>query len=105
MPQRAFRLTDAEVETLKRVADERGCSQTDVIRSCIAALDDGDASATRHQADTNAEIIAALTAQLAVKDEQIAHLHGLLDQSQKLTAIQARPTLTERVRALFAPRD
>lgn len=105
MPQRAFRLSDSEVDTLKRVADERGCSQTDVIRSCIAALDVGDADATRSATDTNAEIIAALTAQLAVKDEQIAHLHGLLDQSQKLTAIQARPTLSERVRALFSPRD
>lgn len=105
MPQRAFRLSDSEVDTLKRVADERGCSQTDVIRSCIASLDDEDTCATRPATDTNAEIIAALTAQLAVKDDQIAHLHGLLDQSQKLTAIQARPTLSERVRALFAPRD
>lgn len=105
MPQRAFRLSDSEVDTLKRVADERGCSQTDVIRSCIASLDDEDAGATRPATDTNAEIIAALTAQLAVKDDQIAHLHGLLDQSQKLTAIQARPTLSERVRALFSPRD
>ena len=105
MPQRAFRLTDAEVETLKRVADERGCSQTDVIRSCIAALDNGAAGATRPATDANAEIITALTAQLAVKDDQIAHLHNLLDQSQKLTVIQARPTLSERVRALFAPRD
>lgn len=62
-------------------------------------------SATRPATDANAEIIAALTAQLAVKDDQIAHLHNLLDQSQKLTVIQARPTLSERVRALFAPRD
>lgn len=104
MPQRNFRLTDSEVETLKRVAAERGCTQSDVIHSCIAELDAGGTPDTHRDAVGNADIVAALTAQLTVKDEQISQLHLLLDQSQKLTAIQARPTLAERVRALFAPR-
>lgn len=106
--QKMFRLSESEVATLKRVADERGCSMTDVIRSCISEIDtcissvDTENSSSDNHLD--ADMIHALTDQLAAKDAQISRLQDLLDQSQKLVAIQARPTLAERVRALFAPR-
>lgn len=39
MKQKIFRLTEAEINIIKRVAEERDCTQTDVIRWCISQLE------------------------------------------------------------------
>ncbi len=39
MKQKMFRLTESEINTIKRVAEERNCTQTDVIRLCISQLE------------------------------------------------------------------
>ena len=85
MPQKMFRLTDEQICKLKKVAELRGCSQTDLVRGFIDSLDEelpdtrGDTyrdtqeihgGVRSEEADSPA--LAALIGQLAVKDAQLA---------------------------------
>ena len=104
MPQKMFRLTDEQICKLKKVAELRGCSQTDLIREFIDSLDEEppDTQGDTHRdtqeihgdarsdgADSRA--LTALIDQLAKKDEQIAKLMEQLAESTK--AIQGAQAL------------
>ena len=78
MKQKMFRLTDDQIMTLKLVAERRGCTESDVIRSCIESLGDD----TR---DSEAKSPDILEKQLAEKDRQIDRLLDALVVSQEQT--------------------
>lgn len=82
---KTFRLTNAEVDQLKEIADARECTQTDALRFALqkgvnAMRGDG------RNDDGNGAVTAALLDQLKVKDEQISRLQTLVDQAQHLQA-------------------
>lgn len=80
MKQKVFRLTETQVNTLKAVATERGCTETDVIRSYIDQLSLRQPEKEEH----GNEAIAALTGQLAEKDRTIDRLLDALAESQRV---------------------
>lgn len=81
MKAKTFRLSDDDVELLKFICDERGCSQTEAIRNAIRR----EADAVRSGGDEqgSAGVTAALMGQLSVKDEQIAALSRALEAAQE----------------------
>ena len=83
MPQKMFRLTEAEVDAIKRVAEERGCTQTDVIRSCISQLNSDTQVDTQQSASAGSDIIDVLKGQLEIKDKQISDLSSALVAAQE----------------------
>lgn len=95
MRQKAFRLSDSQINKLKEVASERGCTESDVIRSLIDQL--ADDSRSGYDSDTeDGHMYDVILAQLAVKDEQIASLSRALESAQETAkaaqALQARAT-------------
>lgn len=80
MKQKVFRLTETQINTLKSIATERGCTETDVIRSCIDQL----SIKQPEKAEYSNEAIAALTGQLAEKDRTIDRLLDALAESQRV---------------------
>ena len=104
MPQKMFRLTDEQICKLKKVAELRGCSQTDLVREFIDSLDEElpDTQGDTHRdtqeihgdarsdgADSRA--LTALIDQLAKKDEQIAKLMDAVADGTK--AVQGAQVL------------
>lgn len=110
MAQKAFRLTESEIQTLESVAKACNCTQTEVIRQCIQALKDGrlsfiqegiqdapksdtsDTPGDTVETDALRDEIAVLkaqvetqTSQLAAKDSQIAEGMAALAKAQQLT--------------------
>ena len=81
MPQKMFRLTDEQICKLKKVAELRGCSQTDLVRGFIDSLDEespdtrGDTHRDTQEIhggvrseEADSPALAALIGQLAVKE-------------------------------------
>lgn len=107
MKQKMFRLTDDQIKKLKLFAKEQGCSESDVIRSCIEQLGRDIQYDTHGRAD-NDTAIDCLADQLKEKDAQIrrkdAEIGRLLDAlvasqeatqtAQALNAVEKRATLT-----------
>ena len=104
MPQKMFRLTDEQICKLKKVAELRGCSQTDLIREFIDSLDEelpdtqGDTHRDTQEIHGNARsdgadsrALTALIDQLAKKDEQIAKLMDAVADGTK--AVQGAQVL------------
>lgn len=83
MKSRTFRFDESDIELLKQLSEEMGCTQAEAIRWAIR-------NATQKQAEENAAEAAVLVEQLRVKDEQIKTLQRLLDQEQQLHMTTAR---------------
>ena len=81
MPQKMFRLSDSEVEKLKSEARRRGCTQTDVIRSCIAQL--GEDTRCEDGGGATGVVLDALVRQLDAKDAQLADMGAALVAAQE----------------------
>ena len=93
----SFRLSESDVEQLKKLAGKLGCSRTDAIRFAIQKAFESD---TGNSADVASEsAILALTKQLDVKDEQIAALNRSLDAAHE-TAKAAQVLHAQECRAL-----
>lgn len=89
MKQKMFRLTDDQIKKLKTVAEKRGCTETEVIRSCIDQLGEDTHG-------TKVESTAILGNQLAEKDAQIKSLLDALHNSQALHAAEKKEAMEER---------
>lgn len=86
MKQKMFRLTDDQIKKLKTVAEKRGCTETEVIRSCIDQLGEDTHGAKE-------ESTAILGNQLAEKDAQIKSLLEALHASQALHAADKKEAM------------
>lgn len=97
-----FRLPENDVELLKSYASEHGITQAEAIRIAIQKL--GDAIRvpdTERAGEGWAQTVAALTEQLAVKDDQIASLGRALEAAQETAqAAQALHAANVQARAL-----
>lgn len=88
MKARTFRLSDEDIKRIDELQLELGGSKTDAIRFAIQAgmnairqeRGEGDADGSGQAVS---EAVAALTAQLAAKDEQIATLGEALRDAQR----------------------
>lgn len=77
----SFRLTENDVELLKQIAEEQGCSRTEAVRFAIRNAVGCD---TREDAASGMDAaLGVLTEQLRVKDEQIAALNRALDAAHE----------------------
>lgn len=84
MKSKTFRLSEGDLEQLKYICSERGCSQSDAIRSAIQNEADAIRSGERpEESEESHEMVFALVGQLAVKDEQIAALNRALEAAQE----------------------
>lgn len=79
MKAKAFRLSEAHIATLKKAAQDRGCTETELIRQFIDGLSRNDKSET----PDDTPIYTLLADQLKVKDEQIASLSRALEAAQE----------------------
>lgn len=97
-----FRLPENDVELLKSYASEHGITQAEAIRIAIQKLDDAiRLSDTERAGEGWAQTVAALTDQLAVKDDQIASLGRALEAAQETAkAAQALHAANVQERAL-----
>lgn len=97
-----FRLPENDVELLKSYASEHGITQAEAIRIAIQKLDDAiRLSDTERAGEGWAQTVAALTEQLAVKDDQIASLGRALEAAQETAkAAQALHAANVQERAL-----
>ena len=93
MKARTFRLSESDIELLERVAHERGCSNTEAIRYAIHLAGDAIQGETQDEIHEPGSAVAALVAQLAVKDEQISKLQELIEHEQLLRAQTQAPDL------------
>lgn len=102
MRARTFRLSDEDIKLIDELQLELGGSKTDAIRFAIRAGVDAVRN-TRGVGDGGpdgsavSEAVSALTAQLAVKDEQIATLGEALRDAQRTA--QAAQVLHAQERA------
>lgn len=92
MKQKMFRLTDDQIKKLKSVAEKRGCTETEVIRSCIEQLDED----TQCIAPDRSEIVAELQKQVEEKREELRQMRGLLER----TAEEAREERARHAEAM-----
>lgn len=94
-----FRLTDEQICKLKKAAELRGCSQTDLIRGFIDSLDEElpDTQGDTHRDiqeihggaqsnGTDSRALAALIEQLTVKDTQLAKKDELISKLMETVA-------------------
>ena len=94
-----FRLQESDIELLKSYAKDNGLTQAEAIRIAIQNL--GAATQVERAGDGWAQMVAALTEQLAVKDGQIASLGRALESAQETTkAAQALHAANVQERAL-----
>jgi Arc/MetJ-type ribon-helix-helix transcriptional regulator len=95
MKTKSFRLQDSDVELLEQLAEERGESQSDVIRFAIQNA----ANVIRDETpnETSGEVVSELIRQLKVKDEQIAALNTAIVNAQETAkaaqVLQAQSTI------------
>ena len=75
--QKVVRITDEQEKLLADEAKRQGCSESDVLRKCIANF----GSASQRDAEEPAPMV--LVEQLATKDEQIAALLRALEAAQE----------------------
>ena len=100
MQQKIFRLTKDEINTIKRVAGERNCTQSDVIRLCISQLE-GDTRQEQAGSAPDEKLLALLKGQLEIKDKQISDLSSALADAQATAkAAQALHAATSQAKAL-----
>lgn len=94
-----FRLQESDIELLKSYAKDNGLTQAEAIRIAIQNL--GAATQVERAGDGWAQMVAALTEQLAVKDGQIASLGRALESAQETAkAAQALHAANVQERAL-----
>lgn len=94
--KKTFNIDDENAAKLRKLADERGCTATDVLNAAIRAYgsepygshtDSHTVPHTVPRGDSVAsEAVSALVGQLAAKDAQIAQLMDALAASQEATA-------------------
>lgn len=95
MKARTFRLAESDIELLQQVAQSRDCSNTEAVRYAIHLAADEIHGAVRDEIHEPGSAVAALVAQLAVKDEQIAKLQDLIEHEQLLRAKTVVPELPD----------
>ena len=93
MKARTFRLSDSDIKLLEDVAAARECSNTEAVRYAIHLAGDAVQDGIQDGIHEPGSAIAALVAQLAVKDEQIAKLQELIEHEQLLRAQTQAPEL------------
>lgn len=93
MKARTFRLSESDIELLERVAHARECSNTEAVRYAIHLAGDAIQGETQDEIHEPGSAVAALVAQLAVKDKQIAKLQELIEHEQLLRAQTQAPEL------------
>lgn len=76
-----FRLPENDVELLKSYAKDNGLTQAEAIREAIQNL--GAVTQAERAGDGWVQTVAALTEQLAVKDDQLATLGRALEAAQE----------------------
>lgn len=76
-----FRLPESDIELLKSYAKDNRLTQAEAIREAIQNL--GAATQGERAGDGWAQTVAALTEQLAVKDDQLATLGRALEAAQE----------------------
>lgn len=118
--QLGIRLEVDTIEALDGYAEAHGISRTEAVERAVEALTGGREQSNETVGTTdlravcevlrssNADLratVSTLTAQLAIKDEQIATAHELVDQSHRLQMAQvqkalpaARPSLIDRIK-------
>lgn len=79
---KTYRLPDQTVDLIAETAERDGCSATQVIVQAIAMYC-GRAATDNTDSNTPSKVVDMLAEQLATKDQQIEHLHLLLNQSQQ----------------------
>lgn len=102
MKSRTFRLSESDIELLKRISEERCESQSDTIRYAIHKLNDEILESNtkngcvaedddKNESKDETQVLSILLTQLEVKDRQIeslinqnSELQRLVDQEQKL---------------------
>lgn len=106
MKQKMFRLTDDQIRKLKSFAEEQGCSESDVIRSCIEQLGRDTQPDTHDRAENDtaieclAEQLKEKDAQISRKDEEIGRLLDALVASQEATQAAQALNAAEKRAAL-----
>lgn len=97
-----FRLPESDIELLKSYAKDNGLTQAEAIRVAIHFLDGAIREPDTERADDGwAQTVAALTEQLAVKDDQLATLGRALEAAQDTAkAAQALHAANVQERAL-----
>lgn len=106
MKQKMFRLTDDQIMRLKSFAEEQGCSESDVIRSCIEQLGRDTQPDTHDRAENNTAIdcladqLKEKDAQIKRKDEEIGRLLDALVASQEATQAAQALNAAEKRAAL-----
>ena len=79
---KTYRLPDQTVDLIAETAERDGCSATQVIVQAIQMYCDRDTDGST-DSNTPSKVVDMLAEQLATKDQQIEHLHLLLNQSQQ----------------------
>lgn len=90
MAQKHFNLDDEDVALLRQIANERNCTQTEVVKKAIRALGNS-RNANCDEATTSSVTdiaLETLVKQLKVKDQQIDCLSKSLLASQSLHAAE-----------------
>lgn len=106
MKQKMFRLTEDQIRKLKSFAKEQGCSESDVIRSCIDHLGRDTQPDTHNGAENDAAIdcladqLKEKDAQIRRKDEEIGRLLDALVASQEATQAAQALNAAEKRAAL-----
>lgn len=89
MKSRTFRLEETDIELLKQLADDGGCSQSDVIRAAIQAEYRRNTQKSTENGIPK-EVYEDLRHQLEIKDRQISDLSSALVAAQQcVTGAQA----------------
>lgn len=90
--KKTFNIDDENAAKLRKLADERGCTATDVLNAAIRAYGSEpygshtDSHTVPSGDSVASEAVSALVGQLAAKDAQIAQLMDALAASQEATA-------------------
>lgn len=90
--KKTFNIDDENAAKLRKLADERGCTATDVLNAAIRAYGSvpygshTDGHTVPRGDSVASEAVSALVGQLAAKDAQIAQLMDALAASQEATA-------------------
>lgn len=90
--KKTFNIDEENAAKLRKLADERGCTATDVLNAAIRAYGSEpygshtDGNTVPRDDSVASEAISALIGQLAAKDAQISQLMDALAASQEATA-------------------
>lgn len=90
--KKTFNIDDENAAKLRKLADERGCTATDVLNAAIRAYGSEpygshtDGNTVPRGDSVASEAVSALVGQLEAKDAQISQLMDALAASQEATA-------------------